>query len=160
MAPIRIFVPGKPVANRGCVNPKRPAIERWRDGFDVVGSCWIWRGARDAKGYARFRDDSGKKVAVHRFAYETKHGAIPAGLTVDHLCRNPSCCNPDHLEAVTNAENIRRGTQGQWQRSKTHCPQGHAYTPENTYVCNKGKRQCQTCKRERGRVYDAIRRAG
>ena len=58
--------------------------------------------------------------------------------------------NPDHLEPVTRGENLHRGAHR--NKVKTHCPQGHEYTPENTYVWgDRNFRQCRTCTRERGR---------
>src|SRR5690606_27089460 len=73
-------------------------------------------------------------------------GPIPAGLVIDHLCGNTSCCNPEHLEAVTNAENMRRRAK----RSAT-CASGHPWTPENTYIRPNGRRDCRACKREASR---------
>jgi len=70
--------------------------------------CWEWLGNRDSKGYGKVR--IGRLVRrVHRLAYELAIGPIPDRLVLDHKCRNPSCCNPDHLEAVTTQENTRRG---------------------------------------------------
>jgi hypothetical protein len=66
--------------------------------------CWIWRGQRDKLGYAK----RGGQY-VHREMWKKEHGPVPKGLELDHLCRIPACVNPDHLEAVTHAENLRRG---------------------------------------------------
>lgn len=66
-------------------------------------ACHVWQGAVNSKGYAQAR-----RKLVHRLVYEEAHGPIPAGLVIDHLCCVPGCVNPDHLEAVTNGENIAR----------------------------------------------------
>lgn len=74
------------------------------------GSCWIWQLAKDAFGYGKMYDKKAKKMTTaYRHFYEQANGAVPDGLYLDHLCRVPSCVNPDHLEAVTNAVNVQRG---------------------------------------------------
>lgn len=70
--------------------------------------CWEWTGA-NAHGYGHITI-AGRVLGTHRVMYEEKVGSIPDGLHLDHLCRNPPCCNPDHLEPVTALENIHRGT--------------------------------------------------
>jgi hypothetical protein len=87
-----------------------------------------------------------KRAYAHRVAYEALKGPIAVGLDIDHLCRNPGCVNPAHLEAVTHAENIRRAMS--LRPRKTHCVHGHAYTDENTLVSGR-KWICRTCKRAR-----------
>jgi hypothetical protein len=107
------------------------------------------------KGYGAFMV-GGRNVRVHRWAYETLVGPIPDGLVIDHLCRVRNCVNPDHLEPVTHRENIRRGEAGAWNRVKTHCPQGHEYTPENTRYSGT-TRNCRECQRIRNLEIDARR---
>ncbi len=72
--------------------------------------CWIWQGAKDAHGYGRV-GVSGTRRTRNAYAvyYEEEYGTVPAGLELDHLCRQPSCVRPDHLEPVTHTENLRRG---------------------------------------------------
>lgn len=95
----------------------------------------------------------GKQVKAHRHIYELWRGPIPAGLQIDHLCRNPSCVNPGHLEAVTAWENQARSTIT--SVGKTHCPQGHPYAGENLRIertkLGYCQRRCVTCARQRGR---------
>jgi hypothetical protein len=71
-------------------------------------ACEIWSGARNHKGYGYTK--SGKMA--HRVAYERVFGPIEEGLTLDHLCREKACVNPDHLEPVSPQENIKRGQRG------------------------------------------------
>lgn len=70
--------------------------------------CWDWGRARDGAGYGAIWYE-GRVQGAHRWVYEQLVGPIAKGLDLDHLCRNPRCVNPDHLEPVTHAENIRRG---------------------------------------------------
>lgn len=115
------------------------------------GGCWDWTGARTEKGYGQFWH-AGGMVKAHRFAYEHGVGPIPDGLELDHLCRNTSCVNPDHLEPVTTTENLRRSRVA--RVVDVACKRGHPWTDENTYVDAKGRRQCRTCARNRDRARD------
>lgn len=126
------------------------AVDRFLAKVEKTESCWNWTGSI-AGGYGKFWFEGGPRLA-HRLAYFHWVGPVPEGLTLDHLCRNTSCVNPDHLEPVTLVENIRRGTQGWNHRDKTHCPKGHEYTPENTYHGTNG-RACRACQREHQRTY-------
>lgn len=115
------------------------------------GECIEWMKHKTQDGYGR-AFHNGKPKYTHRIAYEMVIGSIPDGLQIDHLCRNRVCCNPNHLEAVTQAENARRGMSAKRAReigaAKTHCKRGHEYTLENTYLQPAtGRRSCRTCKR-------------
>jgi hypothetical protein len=71
-------------------------------------ACWIWQRGRTRDGYAHARHD-GRVRRVHVITWEAQNGQVPDGLELDHLCRNPACVNPAHLEPVTHTENVRRG---------------------------------------------------
>lgn len=104
--------------------------------------CWGWSGGHNGKGYGAFHLTD-RLVLAHRYAYEHFVGQIPDGLQIDHLCRNRGCVNPDHLEAVTHQENMRRGIKGSLT---THCPKGHPYDEANTYRGPSGRRTCRACR--------------
>ena len=86
----------------------RSDLDRFFDKVDLQLECWQWRGAVSGNGYGTFRFE-GRIIRPHRFIYEALVGPIPDGLVIDHLCGNRLCVNPDHLEPVTNGENLRRG---------------------------------------------------
>ncbi len=119
----------------------------------VAGSCWQWTGGTNGVGYGTVTW-RGARGYSHRLMFERCVGPIPAGMVLDHLCRNTLCCNPEHLEPVTHAENIRRSPL---VGAKRVCVYGHDYTPENTYVTPAGARQCLECSRRRGRELRARR---
>lgn len=131
----------------------------WRRSRIADNGCWEWLGSRDAFGYGRIRVGNTKSSLCHRAAYQTIVGPIPDGLFLDHLCRNPSCWRPDHLQPVTARENAHRSplNQAAWKakREITHCPHGHPYDEENTLWCQ-GKRACRECGRIRHRKRDAV----
>ena len=86
-------------------------------------------------------------------------GPIPKPLTIDHLCRNRACVNPDHLEPVTHAENVSRGFINRVNSAKTHCPQGHAYDAANTHRDAANRRHCRRCSAAATRRYKAKKKA-
>lgn len=116
--------------------------------FSTTG-CWLSRAAKNKpNGYAQITR-SGKYGLAHRFSYELFVGPVTKGLQLDHLCKVKHCVNPEHLEAVTASTNVRRSDSCCARNARvTHCPHGHAYDEENTYM-NGGKRFCRTCGRNR-----------
>ena len=119
-------------------------IERVLKRTDKTSDCWLWTGGANGHGYGHIKI-SGKMVYVHRISYEHFVGKIPEGLVIDHLCRVPRCVNPEHLEAVTSAENTRRGQAPTVIASKRGtCPKGHKYSYRN----NIGTQRCRICDRE------------
>lgn len=125
--------------------------------IQISDNCWNWTGTTQ-QGYGVFsitnEDGTRNHYKVHRIVYELLRGEIPKGLVIDHLkefCKgNRACCNPWHLEPVTNAENIRRGDVGKKERERTECPHGHTYDELNTiYTTTKSgkiKRGCRICR--------------
>lgn len=106
--------------------------------------CWLWRHGLNQGGYP-LMSQNGRTRSAHRWAYETFVGPVPPGLQLDHLCRVRRCVNPSHLEPVTAWENNHRSPLT--NAAKTQCPQGHPYSPENTYVAPSNRRFCRTCQR-------------
>ena len=134
-----------------CPMPKFPptwTAERFHQSYheEPNTGCWLWTGKLDKDGYGR----AGKPPAYH-LALQLHGIPVPPGMEPDHLCRVRCCVNPTHLEIVTHTENLLRGQSLQAQNArKTHCPQGHPYTPENTYiqvVNSRNWRICRTCRR-------------
>jgi hypothetical protein len=117
-----------------------------------LGPCWLWTAARDKHGYGAFGiasspdhpDRKERIVRAHRFSYELEHGPVDANLDLDHLCRNPPCVNPAHLEPVTHRVNVLRGIAPSAQHArKDSCPQGHEYD-----LLKDGERRCSRCDKD------------
>lgn len=125
----------------------------------VSGRCHEWDSSTNDKGYGTFWAD-GRTVKAHRFAYQQANGPIPAGLEVDHRCRNRRCVRPSHLEAVTHRVNVLRSTNHVAARAaQTRCGAGHPFDDANTYRAPNGTRKCRTCKRAAQRAARAAKRA-
>ena len=126
--------------------------------LNTDSGCLIYSG-ETCLGYGRFTHN-GRRYQAHRFAYELARGPIPSGLVIDHLCRVKACCNPDHLDAVTQRTNVLRGfTVPAKHAAKTHCPHGHPYDQENTITIKRNghhKRICRKCKN----AAERLRRSG
>jgi len=121
--------------------------------IDAESGCWIWKGAHDVTGYGRISLD-GKTGRASRVSYTLFRGPIPEGMVLDHFrypdggCIGTRCVNPYHLLLTTRSENAGRTS---WSR-RTHCPQGHEYTPDNIYVQTTARgtkgRRCRTCAKQ------------
>lgn len=115
---------------------------------DASGDCWEWTASLTHDGYGRFRLGTKTPVA-HRVAWEMLVGPVPDGLTLDHLCRNRACVNPDHLEPVEPNINWQRGqTPSRRMARRTHCDRGHALSGENLRMRTDGGRRCLVCWRD------------
>lgn len=115
-------------------------------------TCWHWGASLDGKGYGQVYSGTGRPdkrmLRAHRVAYELQVGSVPDGLDLDHKCGRRSCVNPDHLEPVTRAENLRRSSLvlATINAAKTHCKRGHPFNEGNTYVDAEGRRSCKKCR--------------
>ncbi len=113
--------------------------------------CWLWTGAAGI--YGKINLGNGHTGNAHRVAYQLYIGPIPEGKQLDHLCRNPLCVNPAHLEPVSGAENVHRSPI--WDGNKKQCDSGHDFSPENTYWYKGKYRRCRECTREWNRASKA-----
>lgn len=123
---------------------------------EVNSGCWLWIGSVDDNGYGMcYANVEGVILRrAHQVAYHLYRGIVAESLEIDHLCRTPSCCNPNHLEAVPHAVNIRRSpTAAPALRARqTHCKRGHPLSGENLQMLKNGRR-CRTCKNATNQVY-------
>lgn len=119
--------------------------------------CHVWtKSLHDGYGRLVWRPspDEPRLNGAHRVAARLAFGPLPAGKVIDHLCRNRACVNSDHMEVVTQMENVYRSpiAIATINAAKTHCAQGHEFSPENTRIVtwphlNKRARVCKTCAR-------------
>lgn len=140
------------------------AMERFEARVDKSSGpdgCWLWTGGTFKTGYGRFYD-KGKHHVAHRWLLgelRGEHLNWPEERGC-HKCDNPPCVNPAHLyigDGFTNMQDCAKRGRHHWAL-KTHCPQGHEYTPDNTYV-NGGRRTCRTCALRRAREHAARKAA-
>ena len=119
-----------------------------------IDDCWLWGGKIAPLGYGKLFVTGRKEVYAHRFSFMLCYGAIPDDLVVHHKCCVRACVNPNHLEVISNVDNVMRGNSPLAQHArKTHCPRGHEYTESNTYLepLSNGNfgRHCKCCMRAR-----------
>ena len=126
------------------------------------GECWLWTGAVDKDGYGRlWMNDGRRSAAAYIVAYELTFGSVPAGLMLDHLCRNRRCVNPTHLEPVTNEENLRRGiAPNPYRYLSLWCNRGHYRTTALTRFIPGGSIRCRLCERYDQRLQYEKKRGG
>jgi hypothetical protein len=128
--------------------------ERFMAKVHKTNSCWLWIASIRPDGYGSYSAYGASRLA-HRVSYEIHVGPIPEGLTLDHLCRNRACVNPDHLDPCSLEENVKRSPI--FHSNRTHCPQGHPYDEANTIRRRRDggwRRDCRACNRERDRIRD------
>jgi len=134
-----------------CIYCKANLVKACNRFFQYVnksGDCWEWMSSKDPNGYGKF-SFMGESVFAHRYSYAL-HRPLDKDLTLDHLCRNTGCINPNHLEQVTSKVNTFRAPKhivhGDGVATKrTHCKNGHEMTRRNIYDRN-GIRRCRICR--------------
>lgn len=156
-----------------------PLVERlYGKAVAAENGCLLWTGYVGVNGYG-YTSDGHRKMTTHRASYEIHFGSPPEGMVLDHICHNRDeacpggpcthrrCINPEHLEAVTQKENVHRSHKcpSALQARQTHCKNGHPFDDENTYHSPEGSRICRECRRRNrppveipnpcGRVSDA-----
>lgn len=139
-----------------------PPFERFLAKVDKRDDgCWLWNAYKTPEGYGQFWNGGGHSLA-HRWSYEHYVAPIPSGLVIDHLCRNPACVNPAHLECVTMGENTARGTAYEVIRAlakqKTHCKRGHPLFGDNLRIDSRGDRSCRACMALKGKEWKTANR--
>lgn len=113
--------------------------------YEPNTGCSLWIGDNVKGGYGRICINR-KKLLAHRVMYYLYKGDIPKSMTIDHVCNNPFCVNPIHLQAISMKDNTMRGSSFSKINSlKTHCPQHHEYDEKNTFKYKDGRRGCRAC---------------
>lgn len=121
--------------------------------------CWAWQGTKNEDGYGLV-SISGKREYVHRVMYQLFVGPVNYNRELDHLCRNPSCCNPLHLEAVSSRENSLRGNHPLFViHREQRCRRGHDLSiEENVRRMSNGTKRCRICAIDYQRQYRKAKR--
>lgn len=111
-----------------------------------LGPCWLWRLSGHGAGYGQTFLFPKVATGAHRVAWHLSGYPLIPGMELDHLCRNPGCLRPTHLEQVTKLENMLRGNGWSGRNArKTECPKGHPYDTANAIINDRGHRKCRRC---------------
>jgi hypothetical protein len=134
------------------------ALKRFLDKILIGSDCWLWTGAKNSWGYGNVTV-SKRQWGAHRLSYRNLVGPIPHGMELDHLCRQPSCVRPDHLEVVERAtNNIRSNSISAINGRAQVCKAGHPFDEHNTYRRpDRQGRDCRACRRRRKKEQRARR---
>jgi hypothetical protein len=153
------MTPSKAHPPRGYHQRLKTPLQRFEEKFTRSEKCWEWNGAAHALGYGHFyfqgRNRRAHAVSKHLYeGFPIDANALKGGLEWDHLCRNPRCVRPEHLELVSKKINNLRGTSpAAMNKRKATCPAGHELTDGNLLEKEKGYRSCRKCHREREKKY-------
>lgn len=120
--------------------------------------CWIWTGCRTPEGYGTLSIEN-RQVRAHRQSIILDGRDIPAGMVVDHVCRNRACVNPHHLRVVTRRQNVHENSVAlaHLNSLKEQCLRGHPLSGKNL-ILDRGTRRCRRCKNEQRRAVHARKR--
>lgn len=142
-------------------NDRNKMLIRLINKIQVTNTCWVWQGGLDKDGYGIthiFENNKSNTTRAHRLVYTLLVEDIPNGLVIDHICENPPCVNPEHLEVVTVRENTMRGTAvASINARKTHCLLGHPFDEHNTRYY-KNQRVCRKCSAAKCKAWRLKRR--
>ncbi len=149
----RRFVRGEIMVKGGNVENARPIptlrkkhLRRLWNKIKTPDACWEWDGYHNNCGYANtiILGAQNREYLPHRLIFAWFKHDIPKGMTIDHLCNNRGCLNPDHMELATQAANVSRALK------RKYCKRGHAQTPNNRYTApGSGRSRCRPCLRKK-----------
>lgn len=125
-------------------------IKRFKSFYKIINNCFVWQNFLDKDGYGIFYFKK-KNRKAHRFAYYIKDGDIPAGMVIDHICKNRACVNYKHLRLVTKIQNVMENSNslGAINKRKTTCKMGHPF--DKIYGKKKPQRYCSICENEKAK---------